>query len=127
MPIRQSRRDFLTALSAASVAGVLSARASLAEEGPPETTTIRIGKSTVVCVAPSYIADDLLRLEGFTDIRSVPAAGRRKGAARDEKRPEVGSSNRWRSNFLKGNTYPFRACISASQEELQTWRWSAIS
>jgi NitT/TauT family transport system substrate-binding protein len=66
MPIRQSRRDFLTALSAASVAGVLSARASLAEEGPPETTTIRIGKSTGICVVPSYIADDLLRLEGFS-------------------------------------------------------------
>jgi hypothetical protein len=27
----------------------------------------------------------------------------------------------WQSNALKSNTYSFRACISASQEELQTW------
>jgi NitT/TauT family transport system substrate-binding protein len=75
MLLRRNRRDFLAGLSAAGAAGVFSARASLADEGPPETTTIRIGKSTGICVAPSYIADDLLRLEGFTDIRSVPAAG----------------------------------------------------
>ena len=36
MHIMQSRRDFLTALSAAGTAGVLGAR------GPPEVTTIRL-------------------------------------------------------------------------------------
>jgi NitT/TauT family transport system substrate-binding protein len=75
MQIIQSRRHFLAGLSAAGVAGVLGTQRSLADEGPPEVTMIRIGKSTGICVAPSYIADDLLRLEGFTDIRSVPAAG----------------------------------------------------
>ena len=42
MHIMQSRRDFLATLSAAGAAGVLGARASLADEGPPETTTIRL-------------------------------------------------------------------------------------
>ena len=42
MQIKQSRRDFLTALSAASAAGVLGKRASIADEGPPETTTLRL-------------------------------------------------------------------------------------
>jgi NitT/TauT family transport system substrate-binding protein len=75
MLIRQNRRDFLAGASLAAAAGIFGGRASRAAEGPPEVTTIRIGKSTGICVAPSYIADDLLRLEGFTDIRSVPAAG----------------------------------------------------
>ena len=44
MQIIQSRRDFLASLSAAGAAGVLGARASLADEGPPETTTIRLSQ-----------------------------------------------------------------------------------
>ncbi len=42
MQIMQSRRDFLASVSAAAAAGVLGARRSLADEGPPETTTIRL-------------------------------------------------------------------------------------
>jgi NitT/TauT family transport system substrate-binding protein len=75
MQIRQSRRDLLTALSAATAAWVLSARTSFADEGPPETTTIRLRRDPSICVAPWYIAEDLLRAEGFTDIRYVPAHG----------------------------------------------------
>ena len=70
----RSRRDFLASMSAAGAAGILGARTSLADEGPPETTTIQIGKSPGICLAPAYIADELLRAEGFTDIRSVPTA-----------------------------------------------------
>jgi hypothetical protein len=36
----QSRRDFLTTVSAAGAVSVLGAQASFADEGPPETTTI---------------------------------------------------------------------------------------
>ena len=42
MQVRQSRRGFLASLSAAGAAGVLGARTALADEGPPETTTIRL-------------------------------------------------------------------------------------
>jgi NitT/TauT family transport system substrate-binding protein len=75
MHIMRSRRDFITILSAAGAAGVLGARTSRADEPPPETTTLRLGQGLGICAAPSYIADDLLRAEGFTDIRLVPTAG----------------------------------------------------
>jgi NitT/TauT family transport system substrate-binding protein len=56
MQIIQSRRDFLSALSAAGAAGVLGTRSSLADDGPPETTTIRLVKFPSICVAPYYVA-----------------------------------------------------------------------
>ena len=71
MQIIQSRRDFLASASLAGAAGVLGARASLADEGPPETTTIRLRRDPSICVAPWYVAEDLLRAEGFTDVRYV--------------------------------------------------------
>ena len=75
MKILQNRRDFLAGLSAAGAAGVLGARGSLADEGPPETTTIRIGKIGGICLAPQYVAEELLRAEGFTDVRYVESEG----------------------------------------------------
>jgi NitT/TauT family transport system substrate-binding protein len=71
--IRQNRRDFLASASLAATAGLLDLRSSLADEAPPEVTTIRLRRDPAVCVAPWYIAEDLLRAEGFTDIRYVPA------------------------------------------------------
>lgn len=71
MKLLQNRRNFLNTLSAAGAAGVLGARASLADEGPPETTTIRILRDPAICVAPVYIAEALLRAAGFTDIRYI--------------------------------------------------------
>lgn len=73
MHIMQSRRDFLATLSATGTAGVLGARTSLADEGPPEVTTIRLGRLRSLCLAPEYAAEALLRAEGFTDVRYVPA------------------------------------------------------
>src|SRR5215469_4976227 len=74
----QSRRQFLsTGISMASVAGLAGAanlatqRRSLATEAPPEITTIRLAKIPPICLAPQYIVDDLLREEGFTDVRYV--------------------------------------------------------
>jgi NitT/TauT family transport system substrate-binding protein len=72
MKIIQSRRDFLATLSAAGAATTLGVRSSLADEGPPETTTIRLRRIPAICVAPGYIADALLRAEGFTDISYIP-------------------------------------------------------
>ena len=46
---------------------------SLADEGPPETTTIRLAYyPNILRALPQLIAEDLLRAEGFTDIRYVP-------------------------------------------------------
>jgi NitT/TauT family transport system substrate-binding protein len=86
MHIMQSRRHFLTTLSAAGAAGVLGTRASLADEGPPETTTIRLVKIPSICIAPQYVAEELLHAEGFTDVRylTVPLPADIEALARGE-------------------------------------------
>jgi NitT/TauT family transport system substrate-binding protein len=73
MQIIQSRRDFLASASLAAAAGLIGPRGALADEGPPEVTTIRLRRDPSICVAPWYIAEDLLPAEGFTDVRYVPA------------------------------------------------------
>jgi NitT/TauT family transport system substrate-binding protein len=70
--IIQSRRHFLASTLLAAAAGLLGPRASLADEGPPETTTVRLGDYPNICGAPVDIAEELLRAEGFSDIRYVP-------------------------------------------------------
>jgi NitT/TauT family transport system substrate-binding protein len=74
MPVTQSRRQFLTTLSLAAAARLVSAPPALAAEGPLETTLIRLVKSPVICIAPEYVAEELLRAEGFTDIRYIELA-----------------------------------------------------
>jgi NitT/TauT family transport system substrate-binding protein len=71
MQIIQSRRDFLAGLSLAGAAGILGAPGALADEEPPETTTIKLAYYSNNCLAPLLVAEDLLRAEGFTDIRYV--------------------------------------------------------
>jgi NitT/TauT family transport system substrate-binding protein len=71
MQSTQTRRSFLSTLSSAGVVGLVRARDSYAQEAPPETTTVRLGKIYGICIAPQYVAEDLLRAEGFTDVRYV--------------------------------------------------------
>jgi NitT/TauT family transport system substrate-binding protein len=71
MQTSQNRRRFLATLSATGAAGLIGLPHSKAEDGRLETTTVRIAKGPSVCVAPTYLADALLRAEGFTDIRYV--------------------------------------------------------
>jgi NitT/TauT family transport system substrate-binding protein len=88
----QDRRHFLTggfSIAAAGLAGgtaLVGARRSLATEALPETTTIRLAKVPIICVAPQYVTDDLLREEGFTDVQYVPlsAALQHKAIARGQ-------------------------------------------
>ena len=51
-------------------AAMLTARDGRAEPAP-ETTTVRFGKAPVICFAPQYICEALLRAEGFTDVRYI--------------------------------------------------------
>jgi NitT/TauT family transport system substrate-binding protein len=81
MQIIQSRRDFLAGASFTAAAGVLGARASHAAEPPPETTTLRLQRGFTICLAPGQIAEELLRAEGFTDIRYVDAENVARGEA----------------------------------------------
>src|SRR5262245_4552413 len=73
MRIIQSRRRFLASASLASAAGLIGAPKSLHAEPPPETTSVRLqGYYNISdCQAPEYSADELMRVEGFTDIQLV--------------------------------------------------------
>jgi len=71
MQTMHSRRRFLATLSLAGAAGLLGAPRSPRAEAPPETTTVRLAKIPGICVAPQYVAGELLRAEGFTNIRYV--------------------------------------------------------
>jgi NitT/TauT family transport system substrate-binding protein len=72
MPL-QSRRRFLTNAALAGAAGFggfgIWGKA-LAAEPPPEITTIRFEKDDGACIAPQAF-QELLRAEGFTDVRYV--------------------------------------------------------
>jgi len=49
----------------------------VAAEPPPETTTLRIVRTASTCAAPQYVASELLKSEGFTEVHYVrsPDAG----------------------------------------------------
>jgi NitT/TauT family transport system substrate-binding protein len=71
-----SRREFLGALTLASAAGFLGLqRESVAAEPPPETTRIRIPQINSTCRSPEWMAEELLRAEGFTDVKYIPKQG----------------------------------------------------
>jgi NitT/TauT family transport system substrate-binding protein len=69
---RWDRRTFLRSAALAGTGAVLGWRAeSAAAEPAPETTRLRLLKTGSICWAPQYIAGDLLRAEGFTDVSYV--------------------------------------------------------
>ena len=74
MPTMQTRRRFLTTVSLAGTVGVLRAPPAFAAEGPLETTTVRIANRHSLCNAPQHVAEELLRAEGFTEIRYIETA-----------------------------------------------------
>jgi NitT/TauT family transport system substrate-binding protein len=62
----------LTHASTIGVAGVLGvSHRDAAAEPPPEVSKIRIVRSPSICLAPSYLAEELLRLEGFSEIEYI--------------------------------------------------------
>jgi NitT/TauT family transport system substrate-binding protein len=69
-----SRRDFLGALTVATAAGLAVSPEPAAAEPPPETRRIRIAKVPAICLAQLYLAEDLQRGEGFTDVQYVEMA-----------------------------------------------------
>ena len=76
-PGRQSRRRFIadaTTLGAAALLGV--AHSAHAAEPPPETRKIRLVHTPAICLAPQYLAEELLRLEGFDEVEYVDAGNR---------------------------------------------------
>jgi NitT/TauT family transport system substrate-binding protein len=80
MQTSQNRRRFLATLASVGAASLIGAQGSFAQEGPPETTTVRLGKIYGICIAPQLVAEELLRGEGFTDIRYVATEAGISGA-----------------------------------------------
>ena len=72
-----SRRAFLRGLTLAGTTGLLGVRPRpVVAAPPPETTKLRLLKETGrICWAPQYVAEDLLRAEGFTDVTYVDFPG----------------------------------------------------
>jgi NitT/TauT family transport system substrate-binding protein len=71
MAFANDRRRFLTTLASGVAAAAIGPSYSSAQDAPPETITVRLAKIAGICIAPQYVADELLRAEGFTDIRYV--------------------------------------------------------
>jgi NitT/TauT family transport system substrate-binding protein len=71
MAFANDRRRFLTTLVSGVATAAISPSYLSAQDAPPETTTIRLAKRSSICIAPQYIAEDLLRVEGFTDIQYI--------------------------------------------------------
>jgi NitT/TauT family transport system substrate-binding protein len=68
-----NRREFVGGLALAATTGFLGLRPESATAGPPpETMRLRVHHSLSLCQAPQYVAEDLLRSEGFTDVQYVP-------------------------------------------------------
>ena len=66
-----SRRDFLKTLAAGAASMGLNRTGFAAAGPPPETTRLRLGKVPSICLAPQYVAEELLRGEGFSHIQYV--------------------------------------------------------
>jgi NitT/TauT family transport system substrate-binding protein len=81
MTIIQTRRQFVTGLSLAGATGLLRAPSAVAAKSNLETTTVRIARVAGICIAPQYVAEELLRAEGFTDVRYVEARDTSAGIA----------------------------------------------
>ena len=65
-----TRRDLLRGV--AGTAGLLGWPPGHASgEPPPETTRLRIAQTPSICAAPQYIVGELLKAEGFSDIKYV--------------------------------------------------------
>src|SRR3954466_14176771 len=83
----QNRRRFLATLSVAGASSLIGTSRSFSQEPPPETTIIRLAKNRTICIAPQYVVEDFLRLEGFTEVHYVATdagAGQSKAIARGD-------------------------------------------
>jgi NitT/TauT family transport system substrate-binding protein len=90
---RRPRRRFLqvaTALTGSvALPALYSQRASA--ESPPETTRIRLDVFPISCLAPQFVAETLLKAEGFTDVQYIRFDASEMGTFGSEKTGTTGS------------------------------------
>ena len=71
MSLTQTRRNLPATLSSAAAISLIGSEKGSAQEAPPEVTTIRLTKLPGICIAPQYVAEGLLKIEGFSDVRYI--------------------------------------------------------
>jgi NitT/TauT family transport system substrate-binding protein len=71
-----TRREFIGRMTTVSAAGAFSLYPEIVKaEPPPETTSISIvfdPNFAILCYGPQYVATEMLKLEGFTEINYTP-------------------------------------------------------
>jgi len=72
--MERTRRQLLSGAAMAGAAGILPWLPTRAAEPALETTTVRLGRLPVICLAPQLVCEALLRADGFTDVRYVDSA-----------------------------------------------------
>jgi NitT/TauT family transport system substrate-binding protein len=71
--MKQNRRHFIHTTSVACVAALAGVRPERATaEPPPETSKLRVARGPSICIAPQFVAEELLKGEGFTDLQYIP-------------------------------------------------------
>jgi NitT/TauT family transport system substrate-binding protein len=74
------RRTFLARTSALGAAALLGRYHRMAAaDPPPETTRVRLVHTPFICLAPQYLAEEFLPMEGFTDWQYLPLGSRNGG------------------------------------------------
>jgi NitT/TauT family transport system substrate-binding protein len=68
---RCSRRSFLTGATALGVAPLLGLSRPAAAEPPPEIRKVRFVRTPALCFVPQFLAEELLLLEGFSEVEQV--------------------------------------------------------
>ena len=99
------RRHFMGGIAAAAGSSLLHPASISAAEGAPETTSVTLAKTPALCTAPQFIAEQLLRAEGFTEIRYVETTAPEVPAA-------VGAG---KVDFSMAYTSQFVAAIDAGE------------
>ena len=75
MLMTPTRRRFLATLSSAGAAGFIGGPNSSAQDVRLETTSVRLGQDSSMCLAPQVVAKELLHADGFTDVRYIDVGG----------------------------------------------------
>jgi NitT/TauT family transport system substrate-binding protein len=67
----QTRRNVLAGIAAVGLAPLFRHREAFAEEALLETISVRFARSPGICLAPQYVAEDMIRIDGLSDFRYV--------------------------------------------------------
>ena len=84
------RRKLLAQIAAVGAGALFRPKPGLAAmDGNVEKTKIRITHAPSICTAPQYLAEELLRMEGFTEIEYLPLGSRNGPRAVAEGRADI--------------------------------------